>query len=136
MLAMRISLMVLRLCALLALVLGGIFWVNPSSEESLGGGTVLIHILLGVLVVFSLFGIGAGLLMAGMRNGGLAAGAFVIGLVVLLVGLTQRNLVLNSSHWVIQVVHLLLGLLAVGYGEMCVRRSRRVRQVETAQVAR
>jgi uncharacterized membrane protein len=49
----------------------------------------------------------------------------VWGLIVLGLGLTQTNLLLNSAHWVIQVLHLLVGLIAIGLGEMITARYRR-----------
>jgi hypothetical protein len=40
-----------------------------------------------------------------------------VGLFVLIVGLNQQHWLPGSSHWLIQVLHLLLGLTAVGIGE-------------------
>jgi hypothetical protein len=42
--------------------------------------------------------------------GRLVAGAFVWGLIVVALGLTQTDLLTGSLHWVIQVIHLLLGI--------------------------
>ncbi|HET9291212.1 MAG TPA: hypothetical protein VFQ49_09025, partial [Actinomycetes bacterium] len=40
----------------------------------------------------------------------LVAAAAVLGLVVVIVGLTQTDLLTGSLHWLIQVIHLLLGI--------------------------
>lgn len=127
----RITSNVLRVCALLALILGIIFWTADP-----GGILVPIHMLLGILVVLSLWILGYAIATAPRgKNIGLAVGAFVLGLLVLIVGLTQNGpLALGSStHWIIQVVHLLLGLLAIGMGEAIggrYRRSNRAVQAE------
>ena len=119
----RITSNVLRACALLALILGIIFWTS-----SLEGPLVAIHMLLGILVVLSVWILGYAIATAPKgRNIGLAVGAFVIGLLLLFVGLTQKgSLYLSpSSHWIVQAVHLILGLLAIGIGEAISGRYRR-----------
>ncbi|HEY7346934.1 MAG TPA: hypothetical protein VH599_01350 [Ktedonobacterales bacterium] len=115
----RISLMVLRLCVTLAVILGILFWLNILSP----GGTILqVHQLLGILVVITLWIIGVMLLTRGGSNIGIAVGALVWGGLVLYVGTQQETLLPGSSHWIIEVVHLLLGLGAGGVGETCARR--------------
>src|SRR5262249_2134403 len=48
---------------------------------------------------------------------GLVLLAFVWGLIVPLLGLTQTQLLPGSAHWLIQVLHLLVGLGAIGQAE-------------------
>lgn len=129
----RITSIVLRVCALLALILGVVFWTS-----SVGGVLVPIHMLLGILVVLSLWTLGYAIATAPQgKNIGLAIGAVVLGLLVLFVGLTQGtdenpNALLylgSSTHWIIQVVHLLLGLCAIGIGEAIAGRYRRSNKV-------
>jgi len=113
--------MVLRLCVVLAVILGICFWLNIISP----GGTILqVHMLLGILVVVTLWIIGVMLLTRGGGTIGLAVAALVWGALVLYVGTQQDTLLPGSSHWIIQVVHLLLGLGAGGLGETCARRYR------------
>lgn len=116
---LRITVNVLRISALLALILGILSWVGNDNF-------VLIHMVLGILVVLSLSVLGG--LMATIRGGiGLAIGAFVLGALVAILGFTQRGLLENNSaHWVIQVLHLLFGLAAIGLGEMIAGRYRRL----------
>ena len=119
-----ISIMVLRVAVLLALILGILFWTGNFQNLT------LIHMLLGFIVVISLWVIG---LAQGFTKGGsfgLAVATFVVGLLLAIVGLYQDNWLPGSAHWVIQVIHLLLGLSAIGLGEMTAARTRRRLQVQ------
>lgn len=76
-----------------------------------------------------------GIVTATTRGGniGLGVGAIVWGLLVLSLGLTQTRLLVDPSvHWIIQVLHLLLGIGALSFGEMIARRYRRINQAESA----
>ena len=116
--AIRISAMVLRICALAALILGILFWTNNAK------GLTLVHILLGFAVVISLWVLG---IAQGFRGGsfGLALATFVVGLLLAFVGLFQTRWLTNDMHWIIQVIHLLLALAAIGLGEMIAATTRR-----------
>src|SRR5947199_2477860 len=110
--AINISIMVLRLAVLLALLLGILFWTGNAENLT------LIHMLLGFIVVISLWTIG---LAQGFIKGGsfpLALVTFIVGLLLAIVGLYQTRWLIGSTHWIIQVIHLLLGLSAIGLGEM------------------
>lgn len=117
----RVSLMVLRVAVLAALVLGILFWTGNAD------GLQIVHIVLGFLVVISLWVIG---IAQGVQRGGsfgLALATFVVGFLLALVGLFQTRWLIGSpSHWVIQVIHLLLALMAIGLGEMIGGRYRRM----------
>ena len=89
-------------------------------------GLIPIHMLLGLVLVLSMWVLAAVSTRAGIPTG-LAAGVAVTGLVVLVLGMTQASLLPGSSHWVIQVVHLLIGMAAVGSGEAIGGRLRRNR---------
>jgi len=111
--------MVLRVAVLLALLLGILFWTGNAQNLT------LIHMLLGFIVVISLWVIG---LAQGFIKGGsfgLAIATFVIGLILAIVDLYQTRWLIGSTHWVIQVIHLLLGLSAIGLGEMITARTKR-----------
>ncbi len=121
----RIAVNVLRASVLLALILGILFWTGNATS------LVLVHMGLGILAVLSLWTLGAAI--ASTKGGiGLAIGAFVWGLLVAALGLTQGTLLAGSTHWVIQVLHLLVGLAAIGLGEMIAGRYRRVTAAATA----
>lgn len=116
---MTIAVMVLRIAVLVALVMGIIFWTG--NLENLQP----VHMLIGLIVVLSLWVIG---LAQGFIKGGsfgLAVATFIVGLLLAIVGLYQQNWLPGSAHWVIQVIHLLLGLSAIGLGEMIYARTRR-----------
>jgi hypothetical protein len=108
----RILLMILRLIAVITLILGILMWLKIAQP------LVGLHMLLGLLVVLVLWLLGGIIVTKGAR--GLGLGAFVLGLVVALVGLYQQTLIplAGKMYGIIQVIHLLLGLCAIGWGEM------------------
>lgn len=125
----RISLMVLRICVLLAVILGLLFWFNIVSPT---GTPVDVHMVLGLLVVLSLVIIGVALLLTGSRGIGMAIFAILWAVLVLYVGSNQDSqipsLFPGVPQVVIKVVHLLLGLLSGAVGEMAARRYKAIRK--------
>jgi hypothetical protein len=115
----RIALILLRLSAGLALILGLLFW-GGIARQFLG-----LHILLGMLMVLSLWVIGIGQALARGGSWPLAIIALAAGLLVIGFGLNQSALLVGPFHWVIQVIHLLLGVLAAGLGQIIAARSRK-----------
>jgi hypothetical protein len=115
----QISSIVLRVCGVLALILGLLLW-NGSALN-----LIPVHMLLGVLVVLSLWIIGVGQFFS--RNGSwiITICALAVGVLVIIVGITQSSLMVGSFHWVIKVLHLLLGMLAVGVGQIGTTRYRK-----------
>jgi hypothetical protein len=117
--------MVLRITAILALILGILFWFNVATN------LIPIHMLLGIIVTLSLWVLGGAI--ATTKGGiGLTIGAFVLGLLVVGLGVTQQRLLVGSLHWIIQVLHLLFGLAAIGMGEAIAGRYRRLSKVVVA----
>ena len=118
-LAIRVSLMVLRIAVLFNLITGIIFWTGNADPLQ------IVHIVVGIIAVLALWTLG---IMQGLRgsNYGLTAAAIVVGLLLALVGLFQTGWLTGSNHWIIQVIHLLLGIAAIGLGEMIGGRSRRI----------
>jgi hypothetical protein len=114
----RIASIVLRLCGALALILGLLFWSGNALN------LIPIHMLLGILVVLSLWIVGVGQAFSNGGSWSLAGGALLLGLLVIVVGMTQTSLMVGSFHWVIEVVHLLLGVLAVAIGQIVAGRAR------------
>lgn len=124
----RIPQMILRVCGGLALLLGITFWLNLPDDV-----LIPVHMLLGILVVLTLWILGIATATTRGGNIGLSVGAIVWGLLVLSLGLTQTRLLVDPSvHWIIQVLHLLLGIGALGLGETIARRYRRINQAESA----
>jgi hypothetical protein len=116
----RIASILLRLCAGLALILGLLFWGGMAREF------LWVHMLLGMLLVLLLWVIGIGQAFTRGGSWALAIIALAVGLLVIGVGLNQTTLLVGPFHWVIQVLHLLLGMLAAGTGQIIATRSRKV----------
>jgi hypothetical protein len=116
--AVRIIDMVMRICFVINLVLGLLFWTNNAL------GLRNIHMLVGIILVACVWFLG---LAQGTRKGGsigLIFGTFLIGLLLAVVGMVQTGISL-SPHWIIQVIHLLLAIAAIGLGEASYGRFRR-----------
>lgn len=126
----RIASIVLRLCGALAVILGLLFWSGNALN------LLPIHMLLGLLVVLSLWIVGIGQAFSSGGSWPLAIGALLLGLLVLAVGMTQSSLMLGAFHWVIQVMHLLLGILAVGTGQIAATRWRNSSALRQEQPSR
>ena len=115
----RIASIVLRVCGALAVILGLLFWSGNALN------LIPIHMLLGLLVVLSLWIVGITQAFSSGGSWPLAGGTLLLGLLVIVVGMTQSSLMVGPFHWVIQVVHLLLGILAVGIGQIAAARGRK-----------
>ena len=116
----RIAIMVLRVAVLFNLITGIIFWTG--NADPLQG----VHMIVGIIAVLALWTLG---IAQGVRGGsfGLALATFVLGFLLALVGLFQtRWLTDPSTHWIIQVIHLVLGLATIGLGEMIAGRYKRL----------
>ena len=107
----------IRAAWLVQLVLGVLFWTGNAL------GLVDLHQLLGILLVLALWTQAALAYRAGVPAGMVAA-AVVYGLIVPIVGLTQRELLPGSAHWVIEVIHLLLGIGLLGLAENLATRAK------------
>jgi hypothetical protein len=106
-----IAQMVVRIAGLVQLVLGIIYWIVKADNM------IPVHILIGSLLTIALLVLS----YLAFRSG------ISIGLVILAVvwalglpawGLAQANLLPAAGHWIIQVLHLLCGIGAVGMAEM------------------
>jgi hypothetical protein len=95
-----------------ALLLGLLFWSGVALQ------LVSLHMLLGLLTVAALWVIAAAQLRLAGGSWFFAAGALIIGALTIFLGLRQTTLMVGASHWIIQVIHLLLGILTIGLGHM------------------
>jgi hypothetical protein len=112
--------MLVRLCGLVLIALGILFWTGNALA------LVPVHMLVGLILVLSLWT----LAFLAARSGappGFVALAFLWGLVVPVLGVTQDMLLVGGGHWLIQVLHLLVGLTAIGMAEGLGRRIRQAR---------
>ncbi len=111
--------MTLRISGVLLILLGLTFWTGNALQ------LIPVHEFLGFVLVLSLWTLAFFGARAGVPRGILIA-AVAWGLIAPILGLTQANLLTSNWHWVIQVLHLLVGLAAIGTGEGLVQRMRRM----------
>jgi hypothetical protein len=114
MMTTRIIQIISGIAGLGALTLGLLFWIANINLIS-------IHMLLGLLVALTLLIVS---IMAvstrDMRTWGIVG--IVYALIVPVFGLTQSSILVGNLHWLIQTVHMLVGIGAVALaGVMSVR---------------
>jgi hypothetical protein len=102
--------MLIRLLGLIMIVLGLLFWTGNALNF------IGLHMLLGMVLVLLLW---AQAILAARSGGslGLVALAITWGLIVVALGMTQNQLLPGDAHWVIKVLHLLVGIAAIGIAE-------------------
>lgn len=96
-----------RIIGLVLIVLGVLFWTGNA------GALIETHKLLGITLVLLLWTLAVLGAIAKVSPGAVAL-ALVWGLIVPILGITQVRLLPGSLHWIIQVAHLLVGLVAIG----------------------
>jgi hypothetical protein len=110
-LTLTISQMLVRITGVLLLILGLLIWVEKATN------LIMIHMLLGLILVISMWVLAGVSTRAGVSIG-LAASVAIAGLIVLVLGVTQQSVLPDPSvHWIVQILHLLVGMLAVGSAE-------------------
>jgi hypothetical protein len=102
--------MLVRVCGTVQIILGLLFWTGNAVT------LVPVHILVGLLLVLSLWTLAFVAARSGVQPGFVAV-VFVWGLVLPVFGLTQDQLLVGGAHWLIRVLHLLVGLAAIGQAE-------------------
>lgn len=104
------ALMTIRISGVLLIGLGLFIWTGNAD------GAIPVHEFLGFVLVIALWGLAFLAARAGVPMG-LVAAAVVWGLIAPALGLTQTNILVGGAHWIIQVIHMLIGLGAIGWGE-------------------
>lgn len=110
--------MLVRLTGLIQIVMGVLIWTGN------GGSLIQSHMFIGIALVLSLWAIA----LLGIRAGvpiWLVAAALVWGVITVVFGMTQSRLLPGSFHWVIRVLHLVVGLVAMGLSEQIAARIKR-----------
>jgi hypothetical protein len=115
----RIASAVLTLAGLLALISGLLFWTSTAPN------LITLHMLLGFLAVGALWVIGIAQAFAQRGSWIIASCAVIVGALMVVIGMMQSSLLVGRFHWVIQVIHLVLGLLTIGIGHMAAARYRK-----------
>jgi hypothetical protein len=105
-----------RLTGLTQIILGLLFWTNNALT------LIPVHMMIGLLFVLSLWALAiiAAIMGADRR---MVALALIWGVVVVGLGMTQTQILPGGFHWVIEVVHLLVGLAALGIAQRLVVRT-------------
>jgi hypothetical protein len=116
--AVRILQNAVRLLALLLVALGIQFWMGRSLE------LLPVHMRMGEVLIALLWFLAAMGLRAGVKAG-LVIGAIVYGLLAFVFAMAMGTLLPGGAHVVIRVVHLLIGLGAVGLAESIGARIKR-----------
>jgi hypothetical protein len=116
--AATVAQMLVRITGLIQIVLGILFWTGNALA------LVPLHLLSGLILVLSLWTLAFIAARSGVQPGFVAL-VFVWGLLLPVFGLTQAQMLVGGAHWVIQVLHLLVGLAAIGQGEGLAARIKR-----------
>ncbi|HKV52654.1 MAG TPA: hypothetical protein VJO52_15775 [Gemmatimonadaceae bacterium] len=99
-----------RLSGLILIILGVIFWTGHAL------GLIPVHMVVGLILAISLWA----LAFLGARSGvgaGMVTLVALWALVMLVFGAVQARIMPGAAHWVIQVLHLLIGIGAIGLGD-------------------
>lgn len=108
--------LLVRIVGPIQIILGLLFWTGNALA------LIPVHMMVGLLLVLTLWTVG-GLAARSGEQPGLVALAIVWGFVVPILGYTQDSLLPGPAHWLIQVVHLLVGVTAIGLAETLARRA-------------
>lgn len=112
--------MLIRLAGLIMIALGLLFWTGNALA------LIPVHMLLGIVLIILLW-VQAGIAARSGVGLGVVALAFVWGLVVVAFGMTQSGLLPGDFHWVIRVLHLLVGIAALGLADRLAAEIKRAR---------
>ncbi|HEX2228000.1 MAG TPA: hypothetical protein VHM64_12745 [Candidatus Binatia bacterium] len=115
----RIASAVLTVAGLLALISGILFWTGTAVNF------IALHMLLGFLTVGTLWVIGLAQAFAQHGSWVIAACALIVGAFMIILGMMQSSLLPGEYHWIIQTIHLALGILTIGAGHMAAARYRK-----------
>ena len=97
---------VVRLTGITQVVLGLLFWTDRALT------LVPLHMAIGLTFVVGVWTL-AGLAARAGGRPGLALLAALWGVVVLALGITQGRLLPGPAHWVVELLHLLVGIVAM-----------------------
>ena len=113
--AVIVSHMTIRVSGVLLILLGIAIWTGRADQF------IPVHELLGFVLVVSLWALSYLAARAGVAMKWVVL-AVAWGLVAPILGLTQQGLLTGDWHWTVQVLHLLIGVGAIGQGENLARR--------------
>jgi hypothetical protein len=110
---------VVTLAGILALISGLVIWYGAAPS------LVSMHMLLGFLTVAGLWTIGIVQFKSAGGSSILAALALILGALTIYIGMNQTGIIPGAHHWLIQIGHVILGILSIGLAHMAAARQRR-----------
>ena len=116
--ATALALWTARGAAVVLLALGVYIWAGGSDQ------LITVHVVVGVLLVLSLWAIAADAAASGV-SALVIAFAVVWSFVAVLLGMTQEGLVTGDWHWTIEALHLAIAMAMVGWCQVLVVLMRR-----------
>lgn len=110
------------IAGVIQITLGLLFW----SGQSLS--LLPVHMMLGIGIVLGLWFVAVLAVRAGVSRG-FAAFAGLWGLLVVALGMNQGRLLTGDLHWIIQVLHLAVGVAAIGMAEGLAARVKQTQEM-------
>ena len=126
--ALKVAVAVLLGCGALLLVLGIVIWTGHGDQ------LIPVHIALGVVLVLTLWALAAIAARSGVPVGTVVSAA-AWGLLVVVLGLLQEDLLAGAWHWTIEVLHLAVSMGAIWWGRHLVELIARPRSVREPSLA-
>jgi cytochrome c biogenesis protein CcdA len=121
--ALKVAIKTLLGSGALLLLLGAVIWIDYSEL------LVSLHIAFGVVFVFSLWTICAIAARSGVPAGTVAF-ATGWGVLVVVLGLTQEELLPGDRHWTIHVLHVAISMGAIWWGKRLAKLIVRTRSLD------
>lgn len=106
---------IVRVAGIVQIVFGLLFWTGRAL------GYIPLHMSVGFVVVLGLWTL-AVLALVARTGAGLALFGLLWGLALPALGMTQAAILVGPWHWIIRVVHLLMGLTALGLADRLATR--------------
>jgi hypothetical protein len=106
-----ICIWIVRVAGTLQLLLGALFWTGHAYSF------LPLHIMSGLVIVLTLWTVAALALVVRTRKG-LALFGLLWGLALPAFGMIQAGVLTGPMHWLIRVLHLLMGLAAMALAAM------------------
>ena len=106
---------IVRVAGIVQIVLGLLFWTGRAL------GYIPLHMSVGFVVVLGLWTL-ALLALVARTGAGLAIFGILWGLALPALGMTQAGILVGPWHWIIRVIHLLMGLTALGLADRLATR--------------
>ena len=120
--------MLIRLLGLIMIALGLLFWTGNALNF------IGLHMLIGIVLVLLLWALAIMAARSGVSLGVVALG-IAWGLIVVALGMTQTRLLPGDAHWVIKLLHLLVGIGALGIAERLAASIQRAGMADLRQTA-